>query len=142
MHCLAVVMDQYSRRLLGWSLGRVKNRELTRAAFDHALKRGVRCPRLIFHSDRGSEYAGAVLSRRLRGLGVRQSMTRGGSPSDNAYAESFLHSLKAEAIHGIDFKDDHNLRHCLCDYVWFYNHQRLHSSLDYRSPVAFERQAA
>jgi len=139
---LAVVIDQYSRRLLGWSLGRVKNAALTRAAFDHALRRGARPRRLIFHSDRGSEYAGAALSLRLRELGVRQSMTRGGAPSDNAHAESFLHSLKAEAIHGIDFKDDRSLRQCLRSYVWFYNHRRLHSSLGYRAPVAFERQAA
>lgn len=139
---LAVVMDQYSRRLLGWSLGRVRNGELTRAAFDHALTRGTTTPRLILHSDRGSEYAGAVLGQRLRKLGVRQSMTRGGSPSDNAHAESFFHSLKAEATHGIAFPDDHTLRQCLSRYVRFYNHHRLHSSLGYLTPVAFERQAA
>ena len=139
---LAVVMDRYSRRLLGWSLGPVRNGELTRAALDHALKRGTTRRGLIFHSDRGSEYAGAVLGHRLRQLGVRQSMTRGGSPSDNAHAESFFHSLKAEAIHGVDFKDDRALRQCLRSYVWFYNYQRMHSSLGYQTPVAFETKAA
>jgi len=139
---LAVVMDQYSRRLLGWSLGRVRSGELTRAAFDHALERAAAGSGLIFHSDRGSEYAGSKLGARLRGLGVRQSMTRGGSPSDNAHAESFFHSLKAEAVHGVHFEDDSALRSCLQSYVWFYKHQRLHSSLGYRSPVAFESRAA
>ena len=69
-------------------------------------------------------------------------MTRGGSPSDNAHAESFFHSLKAEAIHGVDFKDDRALRQCLRSYVWFYNYQRMHSSLGYQTPVAFETKAA
>jgi putative transposase len=139
---LAVVMDQYSRRLLGWRLGRVRCGELTRAAFDHALKRGRLKPGLIFHSDRGSEYAGALLRDRLQALRVRQSMTRGGSPSDNAHAESFFHSLKAEVVHGVDYPDDSHLSRSLRKYIWFYNHHRLHSSLGYRAPIAFEQHAA
>ncbi len=139
---LAVVMDQYSRRLLGWSLAPVRNTELTRAAFDHAVRH--RRPRggLIFHSDRGSEYAGASFRDRLLSLGVRQSMTRGGTPGDNAHAESFFHSMKADVVHGVAFLNDRQLRRCLLAYVRYYNHQRLHSSLGYRSPVAYERQVA
>ena len=139
---LAVVMDQYSRRVVGWSLGRKRGGELTRAAFDVAIRR--RKPRrgLIFHSDRGSEYAAYEFGDRLRVLGVRQSMTRGGAPCDNAHMESFFHSLKADVIHGVRFTNDAELRACIKSYVQYYNNDRLHSSLGYRSPVAYERRVA
>ena len=138
---LAVVIDQYSRRLLGWRMGRVRCGELTRAAFDQALRQGTPQAGLIFHSDRGSEYAGTVLRARLEHLCVRQSMTRGGSPADNAHAESFFHSLKAELVHGTDFTDDIQLHRSLQRYFRYYNHTRLHSALGYRSPMAVENAA-
>jgi transposase InsO family protein len=138
---LAVVMDQFSRRVVGWSLKRTRGTTLTRAAFDQAYRR--RQPRrLIFHSDRGVEYAAPGFRDRLTTLGVRQSMTRGGSPADNAHAESFFHSLKADVVHGVAFMTDDSLRKCLRRYVRYYNHQRLHSSLGYRSPSEFERLVA
>jgi putative transposase len=141
-HYLAMVMDQCSRRVLGWSLGRVRNGRLTRRAFDLAVRRHRPERGLILHSDRGSEYGGTTLRRRLRDLGVRQSMTRGGCPGDNAHMESFFHSMKAEVIHGARFADDSQLRSCIQAYVRFYNHERLHSSLGYRSPVEYERRVA
>lgn len=139
---LAMVMDQYSRRVLGWSLARVRSTRLTRAALDHAIRHRRPRPGLIFHSDRGSEYLGGGFSDRLQARGIRQSTTRGGCPADNAHAESFFHSMKADMLHGVAFADDHVLRRCVAGYVRYYNHQRLHSSLGYRSPVAYERQAA
>jgi len=139
---LAMVMDQYSRRILGWSLARVRSTALTRAALDYALKRRQPARGLIFHSDRGSEYLGATFSKRLRALGIRQSTTRGGAPADNAHAESFFHSMKADALHGLSVADDKQLRRSVATYVRYYNHRRLHSALGYRSPVAYERQAA
>jgi transposase InsO family protein len=138
---LAMVMDQYSRRLLGWSVGRVRSGELTRAALDQALRRAQHRPRLIFHSDRGSEYAGATLGDRLRRLCIRQSMTRGGAPGDNAHAESFFHTLKAELVHGTAFTHDHQLQRALRSYMRFYNFKRLHSELGYRSPAQAEHDA-
>jgi len=138
---LAVVLDQFSRRVVGWSLRRTRGTELTRAAFDPAFQRR-RPRRLIFHSDRGIEYAAPGFRDRLRVLGVRQSMTRGGTPGDNAHAESFFHSLKADVVHGAQFTSDETLRSCVRRYVRFYNHRRLHSSLGYRSPVEYERQVA
>jgi len=138
---LATVMDQYSRRLLGWRVGRVRSGELTRAALDQALRRAEHRPQLIFHSDRGSEYAGATLSDRLRRLRLRQSMTRGGAPGDNAHAESLFHTLKAELVHGKTFTHEGQLRCDLRKYVRFYNLKRLHSSLGYRSPAQVERDA-
>jgi transposase InsO family protein len=73
---------------------------------------------------------------------VRQSTTRGGTPADNAHAESFFHSMKADVVHGVAFRNDAQLRRSIEGYVRYYNHQRLHSSLGYRSPVAYEQQAA
>jgi putative transposase len=139
---LAVVMDQCSRRVLGWSLARSRGARLTRAAFDLAARTRRPGRGLIFHSDRGSEYAGTGLSTRLESLGLRQSMTRGGCPGDNAHAESFFHSLKADVIHGVSFKTDGQLRACLRWYVPFYNHRRSHSSIGYLSPVEYERRCA
>jgi putative transposase len=139
---LAMVMDQYSRRVLGWSLARVRSTSLTRAAFDHAIRRRRPGRGLIFHSDRGNEYLGTGFSERLTALGVRQSTTRGGAPADNAHAESFFHSLKADVLHGVAFHTDAQLRRSVGTYVRYYNHQRLHSALGYRSPVAYEQQAA
>jgi transposase InsO family protein len=139
---LAMVMDQYSRRILGWSLAAVRTTALTRAALDYALRRRRPASGLIFHSDRGTEYLGAAFSTRLRALGIRQSTTRGGAPADNAHAESFFHSMKADALHGLPVADDQQLRHCIATYVRYYNHRRLHSALGYRSPVAYEQLAA
>lgn len=139
---LAMVMDQYSRRVLGWSLARVRSTRLTRAALDHAIRHRRPTPGLIFHSDRGSEYLGEGFSHRLQAHGIRQSTTRGGCPADNAHAESFFHSMKADILHGVGFVDDQALRRCIAGYVRYYNHQRLHSSLGYCSPVAYEKQAA
>lgn len=139
---LAIVMDQYSRRVLSWSLSRTRSTALTRAAIDRALRRRRPGRGLIFHSDRGSEYAGALFRDRLAQLGIRQSMTRGGAPSENAHMESFFHSLKADIVHGVRFTTDAELRQAVQRYVRYYNHQRLHSALDYRSPVDYERRAA
>ena len=139
---LAIVMDQCSRRILGWSLGRKRGTRLTRAAFDLAVRSRDPNPGLIFHSDRGSEYAGTGIGDRLKALGVRQSMTRGGCPSDNPHAESFFHSMKADVIHGVRFDNEEQLRACLTSYLLFYNHRRSHTSLGFLSPVEYESQVA
>ena len=139
---LATVLDQYSRRLLAWRLGATRDSRLTQAVVDAALRRRRPTGGLIFHSDRGSEYLGTAFRRRLVAGGVRHSMTRGGAPGDNAHMESFFHSLKAEMIHGRSFQAVAELRQQLRRYVQYYNHQRLHSSLNYQSPVDYERGAA
>jgi transposase InsO family protein len=115
---------------------------VTRATIDRAVRRRQPGRGLIFHSDRGSEYAGALFRDRLVALGIRQSMTRGGAPSENAHLESFFHSLKADMVHGVRCTTDAELRHDVQRYVRYYNHQRLHSALSYRSPVDYERRAA
>lgn len=138
---LAVVMDQYSRRILAWALARRRSTQLTRAVLDAAARRRGVGAGLIFHSDRGSEYAGAVFRDRLRHLGVQQSAALHG-PGDNAHMESFFHSLKAELLHGATFDTDGTLRQALRRYLQYYNHRRLHSALDYRAPVDYESLAA
>ena len=139
---LAVVLDQYSRRVLAWRLGTTRDAVFTRGLLDAALRRRRPKRGLIFHSDRGSEFLGVPLYARLVEHGVKQSMTRGGAPDENAHMESFFHSLKAELIHGQSFAAVQELRRQLRRYVQYYNHQRLHSALGYRSPVDYERGAA
>jgi transposase InsO family protein len=139
---LAVVLDQCSRRVLAWTLGRTRDARLTRSVLDAAVRR--RHPRagLVFHSDRGSEYAAAAFRDRLRALGIRQSATRVGTPGDNAHMESFFHSLKAEIVHGARFATARQLRLALRRYFRYYNHRRLHSALGYCSPADYESRAA
>lgn len=138
---LAVVMDQCSRRVLAWALGQRRDARLTRAVLDAAVRRRRPPTGLIFHSDRGSEYAAAAFRDRLVTLGMRQSSARRG-PEDNAHMESFFHSLKAEVVHGVRFETEVELRHELRRYLLYYNHRRLHSALGYRSPVDYESCAA
>ena len=138
---LAVVMDQYSRRILAWTLARRRSTHLTRAVFNAALRRRGTIRKLIFHSDRGSEYSGSIFRDRLRLLGVQQSSARHG-PGENAHMESFFHSLKAELLHGATFDTDAALRRALRGYFPFYNGHRLHSALGYRAPIDYESPAA
>jgi putative transposase len=138
---LAVVMDKYSRRVLGWSYGPRKDVKLTLRALNSAV-RGRRPGRsLVFHTDRGIEYAAGAFKERIAELGFTQSMNRPGKMTDNAFIESFFHSMKADVFHGCRFNDDDEVHSVLTDYLPFYNRARLHSSLDYVSPATFERQA-
>jgi transposase InsO family protein len=139
---LVTVLDQYSRRVLSWRLGAVRDARLTRAAIEAAIRRRRPEKGLIFHSDRGSEFLGSAFRDRLEKYGVCQSMTRGGSPDENAHIESFFHSLKADLIHGTRFRDVGELRRHLHRYVRYYNYRRMHSALQYHAPVDYERGAA
>ena len=138
---LAVVMDKYSRRVLGWSYGPRKDVALTLRALNSAVRRRRPKRGLVFHTDRGTEYAGTAFKRRLAQLGIIQSMNRPGKMTDNAFIESFFHSMKAEIYHGVRYEEDMAIREALKSYVPFYNTDRLHSSLQYVSPATFEQQA-
>jgi len=139
---LAVVMDRYTRRIVGWSLGPNKTTGLTLRALERAIANRRPAGALTFHSDRGVEYAAYEFRTRLAALGIRQSMNRPGEPTDNAHMESFFHSLKTERLYGCAFATDAELRRALRAYIGFYNQRRLHSALDYRSPATYERAAA
>jgi putative transposase len=136
---LAVVMDKSSRRIVGWSMGKNKDVRLTLRALDHAALNRRPPPGLIFHSDRGIEYAAHAFRDRLSQLGLRQSMNRPGKMNDNAHMESFFHSMKADVIHGCIFNDDRELTTVVKSYMPFYNGTRMHSSLGYQTPVTYER---
>ena len=107
----------------------------------YVAARGRPAAGVIFHSDRGSEYMGAAFCSHVAQLGMLQSANVRG-PGDNAYAESFFHSLKAELTRGVTFLTAAALRRELARYMRYYNTIRLHSGHLYRSPLAFERQAA
>jgi len=140
---LAVVMDVYSRRVIGWSLGERKTAELTLRALKQALRVRSPKPGLIFHTDRGVEYGAHLIQNELERRGIRPSMNRPGMCTDNAHMESFFHSLKAERIHGETFKSERELRLALAGYITqFYNQTRLHSGIEYMSPAEYEKQAA
>jgi transposase InsO family protein len=138
---LAVVMDKYSRRVIGWSYGPRKDVALTLRALNAAVR--SRRPRssVLFHSDRGTEYAATAFKERPAELGFTQSMNRPGKTTDNAFIESFFHSMKSEIYHGLRFETDDEIQAALRSYVPFYNHDRLHSSLQYVPPATFEQQA-
>ena len=138
---LAVVMDKYSRRVVGWSYGPRKDVKLTLSALNNAVRSRKPGSNLVFHTDRGIEYAAGAFKERAAELGITQSMNRPGKVTDNAFIESFFHSMKADVYHGRKFDRDEEIRAVLKDYLPFYNRTRLHSSLDYVSPATFERQA-
>jgi transposase InsO family protein len=138
---LAVVMDKYSRRVIGWAYGSRKDVALTLKALNRAVRYRKPLPGLIFHTDRGIEYAAGAFKARLVELGITQSMNRPGKVTDNAYIESFFHSMKSEIYHGLQFDEDQQMRAALREYMPFYNGARIHSSLNYVSPATYEQQA-
>lgn len=136
---LAVVMDRCSRRIVGWAFGRQKNVVLTLRALNHAVGNRRPPPGLIFHTDRGIEYAANAFRERLAQLNITQSMNRPGKVTDNAFMESFFHSMKSETIHGCTFSADDQMLSVLRSYIPFYNRSRIHSSLNYVSPATYEK---
>ena len=140
---LATVMDLYSRRILGWSLSSTRTTELTRSALTYALKKRGYPRGVLFHTDHGNEYTGGEFQKLLKDNEFRHSMNRPGHCTDNAFMESFFHSLKAELIRGVTWSKVAELRRALSTYInRFYNTVRLHSGLDYESPIEYEQLAA
>jgi transposase InsO family protein len=138
---LAVVMDRYSRRIIGWSLGATKDVRLTLTALNRAVFKRRPRPGVIFHSDRGIEYAAYAFRDRLAALGFVQSMNRPGEITDNAHMESFFHSMKSDVVHGVPVTRDVELTRLLHSYIPYYNGVRLHSGIGYSSPIDYERRA-
>ena len=135
---LAVILDLFSRRVIGWSLSRKRNAALSLAAFKQAAKKRLMQSGLYFHSDRGAEYVATRYQRWLKNNGVIQSMNRKGVMNDNAEMESFFHQFKAERIHKNEYTTEKELRAVIIEYVGFYNQRRLHSSLNYLTPNEYE----
>ena len=138
---LAVVIDLYSRKVVGWSMAEHMSTVLVNDALFMALKTRHVQHGLIWHTDRGSQYASDSHRELLSEYGIIQSMSRRGNCYDNAVAESFFHSLKTELTHHIKFETRSQANQAIFEYIEvFYNRQRLHSSNNYMSPVDFEKQ--
>ena len=138
----AVVLDLYSRKVIGWSFSGKRNAELTKSALRMALIRNGPKEGCLFHSDQGIEYAAHEFRDELVYAGLVRSMSRKGNPLDNATMESYFHTMKAELIHRYTFENAIEAVAHIVEYIEFYNRNRLHSSLGYQSPEMYEKLSA
>jgi transposase InsO family protein len=140
---LCIVLDLYSRRIVGWDMQSNMKADLVINALRMALKGRKPAPGLIFHSDCGGQYKAGRFRGLLRRYGVRQSMTFAGNCYDNATAESFFGTLKTELVARLTFETREQAKAAIFEYVEvFYNRFRMHSSIGYQSPVEFEKDVA
>ena len=140
---LAVVLDVYSRKVVGWELGRSLAASLAVSALRQAIAQRQPPPGLVHHSDRGLQYCCLEYVQLLESHGIVPSMSRPGNPYDNAFCESFMRTLKREQIHANVYRDLDDLRTHIQQFIeQYYNRCRLHSALGYRSPQEFEQMAA
>lgn len=138
---LAVVLDAYSRRCIGWTLDRTLEAELALSAVRQALRSRPVRPGLVHHSDRGVQYASTAYTALLKTHQIRISMSRPGRPQDNAQAESFIKTVKYEEVYLVEYDDVADARARIGHFVeHVYNRKRLHSALGYRPPAEFEQQ--
>jgi len=139
---LAVVMDLYTRKIIGWSYSKYRLVSMTTDALLMAVQMERPRGKVIFHSDQGTEYTSNGYRAALAEHGITQSMSRKGCCWDNAFMESFFHTLKTEMLY---FQKLHNFIQTtayILDYIRFYNHERIHSSLDYKTPNEYVKLAA
>ena len=136
---LAVILDAYSRRVIGWHLSDGLDDSLTQTALHMALGQRVVRPGLVHHSDRGVQYASGDYTDLLKANGIDISMSRKASPWENAACESFMKTLKCEEVYRTEYRNVTDARARIGEFLEkVYNEKRLHSALDYRSPVQFE----
>jgi putative transposase len=139
---LAVVLDVFSRKVIGWALGRSLKAQLPICALERAIASRKPPPGVVHHSDQGVQYACSQYMQKLWEHGMLPSMSRPANPYDNATCESFLKTLKREEIHASTYRDFEVLRERMEEFIErYYNVCRLHSALDYRSPEDFEKES-
>lgn len=140
---LAAILDAFSRKVIGWALGRTLEAGLAIEALMMAIKRGRVKPGLVHHSDRGVQYASHSYVDILTEHDITISMSRRGNPYDNAKAESFMKTLKYEEVYRSEYQDIADARRQIGRFIeTVYNRERLHSALGYRSPIEFELEEA
>src|SRR5207244_9557648 len=138
---LAVVLDAFSRRAIGWALETTLEARLAVTALEMAMERRRPAPGLVHHSDQGVQYVSHDYVALLESHQVRISMSRRGNPWDNATCESFMKTLKCEEVYRQDYRDLVEARGLIEHFLErVYNQKRLHSALDYRPPIEFEQQ--
>lgn len=139
---LAITLDLYHRKVVGWSMDRRMTQQLVIDALTMALKNGKPGPGLSHHSDQGVQYASQAFQALLTAAGIQGSMSRKGNCWDNAVAESFFHTLKVELVHPRHYHTRQEARAEIFEYIEvFYNRQRRHSALGYRTPAECEEMA-
>jgi putative transposase len=139
---VAVIMDAWSRRIIGYAMSRRIDARLTLAALDAAIALRQPPPGCVHHGDRGSQYAAEKYRDRLREARLVGSMGRRGNPYDNAMMESLMKTLKVEGVYPLDFETPEEVAEQLPAFIEKYNARRLHSSLGYLSPEQYEKQHA
>ncbi len=137
---LAVLLDLYSRRIVGWATGTQMTTALTMQALEMALHQRPAVSGLLHHSDRGCQYAALTYQQRLTALGIHGSMSRPGNCWDNAVVESFFATLKTELVHHRQFQTRQEAKTEIFEYLEGFYNRRRHSTLGYLSPAEFERQ--
>lgn len=139
---VAVIMDAWSRRIIGYAMSRRIDARLTLAALDAAIALRQPPPGCVHHGDRGSQYAAEKYRDRLRQAKLAGSMGRRGNPYDNAMMESLMKTLKVEGVYPLEFESAEDVAEQLPAFIEKYNAKRLHSSLGYLSPEQYEKQHA
>lgn len=137
---VAVVMDLYSRQIVGWSIADHMRTSLCTKALRMAYGRKKPLPGLLHHSDRGSQYASYEYREQLSSMCIEQSMSRKGNCWDNAPTERFFRSMKYESLNYQRFATKALAKLAIIDYLAFYNGRRIHSTLGYKTPLAFEQE--
>lgn len=137
---VAVVMDLYSRQVIGWAIEDHMRTSLCTKALRMAFWRRKPRPGLLHHSDRGSQYASYEYREQLRAMGMEQSMSRKGNCWDNSPTERFFRSLKYEYLNYQRFATKATAKLAIIDYLAFYNGRRMHSTLGYKTPLVFEQE--
>lgn len=140
---LATVIDLYSRKIIGWSMNKRMKKSLVVDAMKMALGQRKTAVGLIFHSDRGSQYCSREFRKVLKRYGIKQSMSRKGNCWDNAVAESFFSTLKKDLVFHEEFETRAEAVRKIFEYIEvFYNRERIHSVLDFKSPIEYELNVA